>query len=301
MDPKKSHKNFLPILNLGTWSRFYAIKSTLDKILNSFEENEPNLKVNIISLGAGYDTMYFLLKQKFQNFKYIEFDYTEVNTKKIALIQKSNLLKSILTNSHQSELINQGDGLKLKISDTNSNLYSEDYSILDCDITDGDKYLQKLSELPEYDTSAPTIVITECLLVYIKKDVTHLILQNLRKKFKNIIILEYDLIGATDSFGKEMVLNLHDRGIKLFGYEDTPDAKAQRKRFEEIGLVQCEVISMLDYYHTQISPLEKNRTKHLELFDEFEEFNLLQSHACFGYGAKLEEKYEYLYDVLKFA
>lgn len=299
MEPKKSHKNFLPILNLGTWSRFYAVKSTLDKILDNFGENDPNLKVNIISLGAGYDTMYFLLKQKFTNLKYIEVDYKQVTTKKIALIQKSNMLKSIITNSDQNMQVDEGDDRNFRI-EANSNFYSEDYCILDCDITDSDKFLEKLNQLPGFDKSALTIIIAECLLVYIKKETTYLILENLQKNFENIIVLEYDLIGANDSFGKEMILNLHDRGIKLFGYQDIPDSKAQRKRLEEIGLVQCEVISMLDYYDKQISPMEKNRTKHLELFDEFEEFNLLQSHSCFGYGARLEEKYEYLYDVLKF-
>ena len=68
MEPKKNHKIFLPILNLGTWTRLNAIKTSVDKILTTFQENEPNLKINILNLGAGFDTMYFLLKQKFNNF-----------------------------------------------------------------------------------------------------------------------------------------------------------------------------------------------------------------------------------------
>jgi hypothetical protein len=290
MDPKKNHKIFLPILNLGTWTRLNAIKTSVDKILTTFQENEPNLKINILNLGAGFDTMYFLLKQKFNNFKYIEFDYKEINIKKIELIKKSKLLKNTINNSENSEdkfIIKEGSFI------------SEDYFILDCDVIDQNKFSKILSEIPNFDASVPTIVIAECFLVYIKKKTTMSILENISKNFKNLIFIEYDLIGANDNFGREMVLNLLDRGVKLFGYEDVPDSKSQIDRLHTTGFTQVEMISMLEYYEKHIEPSEKNRTKHLELFDEFEEFNLLQAHSCFGYGAKLEEQYEYLYDVLK--
>ena len=56
---------------------------------------------------------------------------------------------------------------------------------------------------------------------------------------------------------------------------------------------------MLEYYDKHIDVKEKHRIEHLEFVDEFEEWRLLQNHSCFGYGTKLEEKFEYINDELK--
>ena len=122
---------------------------------------------------------------------------------------------------------------------------------------------------------------------------------NLTKNFKNLIFLEYDLVGAKDSFGKEMVNNLIERDVRLFGYEDTPDVKAQTERLIKCGFSKAECVDMLEFYNKFIDQAEKSRIESLEFVDEFEEWNLLQNHSCFAYGVKLDEKFEYLADLIK--
>ena len=287
MEKKKSYKTFLPIINRGTWSRVYTIYSNISKILENIQENNPDIKVNIISLGAGYDTLYFKLKQNYNNFQYIEFDYSNITYKKIELIKKSTTLK---------ELLNLDGDSKVE----KGNLLSKDYFLFECDITDNSAIDAKLCEIPNFDFTVPTIVLAECLLVYLKKETSYSILKNFTTIFKNIILLEYDLIGANDEFGKEMIHNLLEkRDIKLYGYEDVPDVHSQIERLKKTGFNQVEAYNMLEYYTNFLDINEKKRIEALEFVDEFEEWNLLQSHSCFGYGLKVEEKYSYLADIIK--
>jgi hypothetical protein len=117
--------------------------------------------------------------------------------------------------------------------------------------------------------------------------------------FKNILFLEYDLIGAFDPFGKEMIINLSERSIALCGYEDCPDEESHKNRYLETGFKYSEVIDCLNYYLKCISKEDKKAIEHLEFMDEFEEFNLLMKHSSFGYGIKVDDEYASVYDIIK--
>lgn len=49
-----------PLINRGTYVRVAAVR----KLVDEFMATEPQCKKQIISLGAGFDTMYFRLKSK---------------------------------------------------------------------------------------------------------------------------------------------------------------------------------------------------------------------------------------------
>ncbi len=80
----------MPIINRGTWSRVYTYRQTLTKFLRAYESFP---RVNIISLGAGYDTNYFWIQDSIVNEELpvslsgkvtmIEIDFHEVVSKKI--------------------------------------------------------------------------------------------------------------------------------------------------------------------------------------------------------------------------
>ena len=56
-----------------------------------------------------------------------------------------------------------------------------------------------------------------------------------------------------------------------------------------IKKLNFEDINIVDMYHVyfKLLPLEeRKRIEKLELMDEFEELNLLQRHACFGFASK---------------
>jgi O-methyltransferase involved in polyketide biosynthesis len=285
MEHKKSHKIYLPMLNRGIWSRVYAIKSNIVKILQEF----PDKEINIISLGAGLDTLYFQLKDKFTNFKYIEFDYDDICFKKVELIKKSELLKTALDKENFEENVKISQG----------NISSKHYFLLRCDVTNIEELTSKIKET-NIDFNNLTIVIAECLLVYIKKETTYEMLKGFTGLFKNIVMFEYDLVGAMDPFGQEMIENLKQREILIRGYEEVPDCKAHEKRYLETGFTKSQACDMLEYYKKCIPKEVRSEIEHKEFLDEFEEWNLLQSHSCFAYGLKLEDgQFEKVADIVK--
>lgn len=63
------------------------------------------------------------------------------------------------------------------------------------------------------DTSLPTLVLTECLLIYMKKEDSQQVLQWIASTFTgDLAIANYEMINPDDKFGKMMVENLENRG-----------------------------------------------------------------------------------------
>ncbi len=62
-------------------------------------------------------------------------------------------------------------------------------------------------------------------------------------------------------------------GLREFG-----TIEKQKTRFAAFDKV--EAITMLEFYNKYADPAERARIEKLEMFDEFEEWNMLQSHYC---------------------
>ena len=84
-----------------------------------------------------------------------------------------------------------------------------------------------------------------------------------------------------------MVENLENRGCQLLGIHDCPTTEAQMQRMRDLiaskqrNLLHVESISMNRIYSDKLNEAnEKTRIERLEMFDEFEEWDLLQSHYC---------------------
>lgn len=169
------------------------------------------------------------------------------------------------------------------------NLSSDNYFILNCDLLKTEKLIERLKEI-NVDFTKPTIVLSECLLVYLDKSDTIDLLKKMNQSFTNVIFFLYDLIGPEDNFGKEMEINLADRNIRIPGFEQVPNCNAQTKRLLDSNFQDAKVVDMLDYYRHYINKQELQRIEKLEFLDELEEFNLLQKHSCFGVAVKIEDK-----------
>ena len=70
----KNKRKMFPIINRGTWARVQSYRQTISNFINKFGHD-----INILSLGAGFDTTFFwLCEQLGEDFKkicYIEVDY----------------------------------------------------------------------------------------------------------------------------------------------------------------------------------------------------------------------------------
>jgi tRNA wybutosine-synthesizing protein 4 len=214
------------------------------------------------------------MNQKHTNITFLEFDFQEIINKKNKIIEHSKILK----------------GIK-----------SDNYHLLSCDITKNTKFKETIeSTIPKNKIDDLTIVICECLLVYIERETTIDMLLTLKNLFPNLIIIEYDLVGANDAFGKEMIDNLKMRNIELKGFVEVPDIKSQIERLKDCKMDQVEIVDLLYVYNKMVPRDERRRIDMLEMMDEFEEFNLLQTHACFGYGLSFkDDKYDKVKELIK--
>ena len=90
-------QKMMPIINRGTWSRVFSFQSIIHKFLTQF----PDTPKQILSLGAGFDTNYFIFKDKYPHlqFKYFEVDFFSILQKKSEMIRKDvNMLDLIIGN-----------------------------------------------------------------------------------------------------------------------------------------------------------------------------------------------------------
>ena len=264
MEPGSNHKKFLPLINRGTYCRVFAINSKLHELINNFQKLSEfkDSKIHIIILGSGFDTTYFnLMLEGYSNIEVYEYDYKEIIDKKLKLISKSK------------ELIN--------IINKNKN----NYHLINCDITNKKLFEESLNNIKSADNDL-TIVICECLLVYIEEKITIEMISCLTNKFNNLYLLEYDLIGPDDPFGKEMVDNLKLRDIYLKGFNDVKNINDQINRLKKLNFEDINIVDMYHVYFKLLPLEERKRIEKLELMDEFEELNLLQRHACFGFASK---------------
>mmetsp|Transcript_93869 Transcript_93869/g.285093 ORF Transcript_93869/g.285093 Transcript_93869/m.285093 type:complete len:138 (+) Transcript_93869:3-416(+) len=88
----------------------------------------------------------------------------------------------------------------------------------------------------------------------------------------------YEQTNPNDRFGKEMVDNLMQRGCPLLSLYDYPSLAAQRARYLQRGWDRCSVADMKEIYGKYLDQKDLERIHRLELLDEFEEWNLIQSH-----------------------
>ena len=264
MEPGSNHKKFLPLINRGTYCRVFAINSKLHEAINNFRKLDEykNSKINIIILGSGFDTTYFnLMSEGYTNIEFYEFDYKEIINKKLKYISKAKPLLNII------------------------NKNKNNYHLINCDITNKKLFTETLNNIKTQENDL-TIVICECLLVYIEESVTIEMISCLTDKFSNMYLLEYDLIGPDDPFGKEMVDNLKTRDIYLKGFDDVKNINDQINRLKKLNFEDINIVDMYHVYFNVLPLEERKRIEKLELMDEFEELNLLQRHACFGFASK---------------
>jgi tRNA wybutosine-synthesizing protein 4 len=264
MEPGSNHKKFLPLINRGTYCRVFAINSKLHEAINNFRKLDEykNSKINIIILGSGFDTTYFnLMSEGYTNIEFYEFDYKEIIDKKLKYISKAKPLLNII------------------------NKNKNNYHLINCDITNKKLFTETLNNIKTQENDL-TIVICECLLVYIEESVTIEMISCLTDKFSNMYLLEYDLIGPDDPFGKEMVDNLKTRDIYLKGFDDVKNINDQINRLKKLNFEDINIVDMYHVYFNVLPVEERKRIEKLELMDEFEELNLLQRHACFGFASK---------------
>ncbi|XP_065053055.1 tRNA wybutosine-synthesizing protein 4-like [Rhopilema esculentum] len=271
---KKARRS--PLINRGYYVRARAMDSAINLFLQHYKEK----KKQIISLGAGFDSCYFRLKDKacLSNTRYLELDFPEVVQRKIKLIKSRKALSSLV------------DG----ITANQNEFISDDYSIVGCDLTNLDR-LQEVIRKANFNPEDFTLLFSEVVLTYVEKKGCSRLIEWAARTFQNSVFILYEQIQPDDAFGAVMLKHFETLQSPLRCIREYPTLDSQIQRFKTLGWQRCNAMDMNEFYHNIVSQEERNHVEDIESFDEFEEWHLKCAHyvlvaAFTGSCCQLEER-----------
>ncbi|TPX66355.1 hypothetical protein SpCBS45565_g04504 [Spizellomyces sp. 'palustris'] len=255
-----------------------VINRALDTLIQQFlrsGDGSPKTK-QIISLGAGSDTRWFLLKaQDLHPARYYEIDFPEITGRKAQIIKK---------NKEMTELL--GEHL---LTSGGTEIHSDNYHLVPGDLRNfSTEILPRIASLG-FDKSLPTLFLSECVLIYISPHDSANLVQCAADSIESGVFVTYEQILPDDPFGVTMLQNLKMRGIELLGIRAHPSLQRQRDRYLTAGWDEAGAVDMNMFWEQILDGDERTRVSALELFDEVEEWRLLSGHYCVSWGIKIRK------------
>ncbi|VIO88806.1 Uncharacterized protein BM_BM1736 [Brugia malayi] len=265
-----------PEISRGYWARIVAVKAVVDAFLKAFPE-----KRQIINLGAGFDTLYWRLKEEGkQLYRYVEADFSSVTAKKIRQMRRPGSPNLVSMFSEQPKEVEHSD------------LHAGDYHLVGADLRQLSEFKEKLDSC-DLNYKLPTLFIAECVLVYMGTSQSDALLSACVRWFENAFFLNYEQVNIGDTFGKIMVSNLHGRGIILPGLAACENLDAQKRRFISSGWNNVIVKTMWEIYGKEIPDIQVKRIEKLELLDEKILLSQLLEHYCFVIASKNAHAFDF--------
>ncbi|RAH80684.1 leucine carboxyl methyltransferase [Aspergillus japonicus CBS 114.51] len=323
LTPPGQETRRLPIINRGTYVRTTTIDHLLAQFLHpspapTHQPHSPQTPTSIptprlprpktkqiISLGAGSDTRIFRLLASLrpqthpeETIIYHELDFPSNTAAKIRAIRAAPHLQRAL-----------GDPENVTVSPAADALHTSHYHLHPIDLRQlaavasspcpvAKENLQTL--LPGLDPTLPTVLISECCLIYLEPEEARRVVELFVQVFDApavegqagaeagaaaLGIIVYEPIRPDDAFGRTMVANLATRGIQLQTLHRYASLAAQRARLRAHGFGDGQAAADVDFlWERWVAAAEKERVAGLEMLDEMEEWRLLARHYCVAWG-----------------
>lgn len=221
--------------------------------------------------------------------RYIEMDFAEITTKKAMAIRKSKELSSHLGNPDSIKLskcfpkILLHNLIQLCIAQGGTSLRSPVYNLVPCDLrklpSESFSPLTESSE-PLLRQDLPTLLVFECVLVYMNAEASNSLLEWFRDYFKSTAPLGctvYEMFGLGDQFGKVLIDNLKVidsvfllsqsintelsqlRNVHLPGATSYPTKASLPKRFLDLSFSHSHALTLKDIRHSHVPSKEIQR------------------------------------------
>ncbi|KAG7311096.1 hypothetical protein JYU34_003962 [Plutella xylostella] len=274
-----------PEINRGYFARVRAIEILVHQFLERCGS-----KCQIISLGCGYDTLYWRLRDSTRAVgNYVELDFPTVTAKKCQIIKRNKALMEKITNEDGEVVIRSGD------------LHADNYHLVGCDLRCVAEVRRKLSSAGALGGAGaagagaagegrgealPTLVLAECVLVYLRPEPAAALLAALCAALPTSMVIVYEQCNLDDKFGEVMVRNLESRGCLLAGAAGArggPGAAAARLR--AAGWARAAAWDMRAVW-AALPAAERARADRLEPLDEHELLQQLHAHYALGVAAR---------------
>ncbi|KAM6313308.1 LOW QUALITY PROTEIN: tRNA wybutosine-synthesizing protein 4-like [Aegotheles albertisi] len=218
-------------------------------------------RTQILSLGAGFDSLYFRLKDMgLLHHTVVEVDFPNVACQKATLIKRMEELSALVGDTE-----GEGSGVLT--------LSGEDYKLLGVDLSE----LFELERAPGeagLDNAMPTLFIAEVVLTYMENSRSDALIQWAAERFSGVCFLLYEQMHPEDAFGRVMQQHFKQQSSALRSLAQYPDCEAQRRRFLEKGWTECSVMDMNGFFTCCTPEDEQQRVQALEPFDEYGEWHL---------------------------
>lgn len=284
----------------GTYVRTTAIDQLVARFLGPYSPGTPKTKKQIVSLGAGSDTRVFRLLSSRQpsDLVYHELDFAVNTATKIRAIRSTPLLQRALGIDPSSS--------DVTVSEAADALHSPSYHLHPLDLRSLSADVSPSEILPGVEKGLPTLLISECCLVYLSPTEAMQVLsfftehlfgpatanpwagEDAQKESQGrtpLGLVLYEPIRPDDPFGRTMVSNLAARGIQLQTLNKYASLEAQRARLREQGFGSAQAAADIDFiWERWVSEEEKERVASVEMLDEVEEWQLLARHYCIAWG-----------------
>ena len=265
-----------PLINRGTFTRVASIDSTVQHFLSCGG-------TQVVNLGAGYDTTFARLRcccsfPPGRSYTWWDVDLPEVVAQKAAAITRVPELRGSFAGEGSTMRVGAAGGaLDHRTAAGAADLR---YVLRAADLRDTAKFEAAAREI--LDPGKPTLFVSEVVLVYMDPEEGDRLIEWAGRTFRAAEFVVFEQILPNDPFGKMMLKNISLRGCTLHSIEKYPTLQAQEKRYRDRGFEKTEAIDMNQVYRalTDGDRALSSSIARLELFDELEEWMLLQAHYC---------------------
>lgn len=268
-----------PLINRGTYLRTKVITDTLNDFIGRYPLDT---NIQVLSLGSGNDSRVFQILPNHPNVHYFELDFEDTTRlKRLAILSSSELAACVGANTLDQLPENQEEVLGQP-----SFLNTPNYHLLPLDLrlmVDTPNAVTKILSSSGFNFDQATLIISECCICYLTQHYADSILKYLCNTIEDAHLVMYEPIGKSESnYGDVMIKNLGNRGIEMPTLMIYGTTESQIDRFKNItrsgSTIWCKDMKWVSDNLIEAEELE--RINRLEMLDEMEEFNLMNSHYC---------------------
>ncbi|XP_040491131.1 leucine carboxyl methyltransferase 1 isoform X2 [Ursus maritimus] len=213
-------------------------------------------------------------RMKISHENIFEVDFAVIVTRKLPSIQVKPFLSQPITELHSGDPL-QIDGHLLD---------SKRYAIIGADLRDIPELEEKLKKC-NMNPQLPTLLITECVLVYMSPEQSANLLKWAASSFETAMFINYEQVNMDDRFGQIMIENLRRRQCDLAGVETCKSLESQKERLLSNGWETASAVDMMELY-SKLPQAEVSRIESLEFLDEMELLEQLMQHYCLCWATK---------------